>query len=213
MNNLLNQIFDKNIYNDFDYSKYTAKSPNWNVDKNYFEKAISEVKELKLIIEVGSWEGNSAICLANILKEKKIDAKIICVDVFTGDAIHWTDEFKSLLKLKNGFPTIYQHFISNVIRAGFQNVIFPLPLTSWAAARLLKINNVSVDLVYIDSSHTFPEIYYDLISFFDLLNNDGVLIGDDYGNSFPDIRKYVDQFCNERGIDVEIEGVKYKIKK
>lgn len=59
----------------------------WNGDSPIFKYIINQVKP-KLIVEVGSWMGQSACTMAAALKELNLDAAVICIDTWLGSKEH-----------------------------------------------------------------------------------------------------------------------------
>jgi predicted O-methyltransferase YrrM len=142
-------------------------------------KELCDKVEPGIIIEVGTWKGASAIEMA-----KHSDAMIYCVDTWLGAVEFWT-RFKETgerdLMLKNGYPSIYNQFLSNVIHEGLQHRIIPIPNTSSAGAEILKHYEVKADLIYIDGSHEYEDVKSDIKNYLPLLNDGGIMFGDDYG--------------------------------
>lgn len=166
----------------------------WNSDAEIFPQLINEVKP-SLIIEVGTWKGASAIHMASLVQALNLNTKIICVDTWLGALEMWTDKEDedrySALKLKNGYPTIYYQFLYNVIEAGFGDIIVPFPQTSSIAARYFEKMNIKADLIYIDASHDRNDVRDDIVAYSTILNDGGIMFGDDY-HTWQDVREAVD---------------------
>jgi hypothetical protein len=64
------------------------------------------------------------------------------------------------------------------------------------------------DLIYIDASHEYGPVKDDIAAFWPLLNDNGIMLGDDYSPSW----KGVVQAVNEFG-QAEINGVVWKFVK
>ena len=62
------------------------------------------------------------------------------------------------LKPIHGFPTVYYTFLSNVHRAGVQDVIAPLPISSLQGAQVLAHYGCQADAIYIDGSHEYDAV-------------------------------------------------------
>jgi predicted O-methyltransferase YrrM len=62
------------------------------------------------------------------------------------------------------------------------------------AARWLKARHVSADLIYVDAGHEEPDVYADLVNYYDLLGSGGVMLGDDWGWQ-PDVPNAVRRFA------------------
>lgn len=169
----------------------------WGGHPEFFESIISSSKP-KLIVEVGTWKGRSAITMADICKKHKIKAQIVCVDTWLGAAEFWVDHsdekrYKSL-GLKNGYPTVYYQFLSNVVQREHEDVIVPFPQASSVAAKFFKQMRLKPDLVYIDASHEYDDVLMDLRLWHDLLAPGGRLFGDDYCDHWHGVKHAVNNF-------------------
>lgn len=197
-------IIDNSIYNNLILLKEDLQG--WNGKSKIFQKLI-ESRIPKLIIEVGSWKGQSAITMAECVKRNSFDTKIICVDTWLG-ALEFWDRFKDTpernLILKNGYPQIYYQFLSNVVHRGVQDTIIPFPNTSVIASRYFKNNNIIPNMVYIDASHDELDVYYDIKNYYDILSKGGVIFGDDF-NNWKGVSNAVKKFCKEANKDFKIE--------
>lgn len=171
----------------------------WNSDHPVFDRLVEETQP-ETIIEVGTWKGRSAKHLAEASK-----ARIYCVDTWLGGIDHVMSE-KPVDDLKcdlAGSPQLYHQFLRN-----FQEEpeiaarIHPIQNTSTNGARLLAHCNVQAELIYIDGSHEYADVYADLVAYAQLLKPGGVLFGDDF-RSFPGVFAAVLRFAYESGRKVE----------
>ena len=162
------------------------------------------------------WKGQSTIHMTEIAK--KINPKIIliAIDTFLGSPKHWKpkhpNNFQQFLKLKFGYPQLYYQFLANVMHKGLENNIIPLPQTSVNAAIILKTLGIKGDIIHIDAAHDFENVYSDLVKYWDLLTEDGVLIGDDFAPGWPGFQRGVEYFCSERKLKFIVEKPKYIIR-
>jgi hypothetical protein len=177
----------------------------WNGLSSVFAKLISETKP-SLIIEVGTWKGQSAINMANFIKKNKYQTKILCIDTWLGalefwDSLAHTPE-RNLL-LKNGYPQIYYQFLSNVIHAQVEDIILPFPNTSDTAYRYLINKKIKSELIYIDASHEEEDVYRDVSNYYNMLSFGGIIFGDDY-NNWIGVNKSIRKFCQEKNLSFEV---------
>ena len=184
-----------NIYNNF--TPMPADTQGWNSDSGIFKNLINEIKP-KVIVEVGTWKGRSAINMASTVKAAGLKTKIYCVDTWLGAVEFWTshkDTTERNLLLKNGYPQIYYQFLSNVIHADHQDCIIPIPLPSTTAWQVLEHYNVKADLIYIDASHVYEDVLADIKNYSKVLNTPGIMFGDDIGISgqYFGVRKAVEE--------------------
>lgn len=197
-------IIDKTIYDNLILFKEDLQG--WNGNSKIFQKLI-ESRVPKLIIEVGSWKGQSAITMAECIKKNSFNTKIICVDTWLG-ALEFWDKFKNTpernLILKNGYPQIYYQFLSNVVHRNVQDIITPFPNTSVIASKYFKNNSIVADMIYIDASHDELDVYYDIKNYYDILSKGGVIFGDDF-NKWKGVGNAVKKFCKEENKNFKIE--------
>jgi SAM-dependent methyltransferase len=198
--NLLQLIHGHNPYNNFNYQHYPYKPIGWNIDKNLFQYLITETKP-KIILELGSWYGASAIALGNIIKELKLDTQIICVDTWLGSfefvGLHERDEERKLLPFF-GYPSAYYQFLSNICHSNLQDIVIPFPQTTKIACQWLKSKNIDVDLIYVDGNNETIDVYQDILYGWQLLTNNGIIFGDDYNNPrWLSINLGLNKFCSQ----------------
>jgi hypothetical protein len=75
---------------------------------------------------------------------------------------------------------LYEQFLSNVVRAGAQDRIVPLPQTTTIAGRLLGRIGVQAGLIDIDASNEYEDVLRDARIYWEILAPGGFLVGDDY---------------------------------
>jgi len=214
---LLKILYTKNPYKNFDFENFNYDDQNWDLDLRLFEE-IDRIKP-KLIIEVGTWKGGSAIKMASHIKQMKLDCKILCIDTWLGSLEFWhnKEDVNTYLglKLKNGYPTVYYQFLYNVIFKNLQDIIIPFPQTSNIVYNWLKWKKIKADLIYIDGSHNEEDVYNDAKNYYELLTEKGVLIGDDYKNkiAWPGVQKAINKFVKENSLSLETTSRLWLIKK
>ena len=109
-------------------------------------------------LEIGVFEGRSALwMLENILTHPT--SKITCLDVFSRK-----DAYKRLL--------------SNLKLSGFSHKVTMIKGRSQETLKTLPLE--SFDIVYIDGSHTAPDVLADAVLSWSVLKKGGVMIFDDY---------------------------------
>ncbi|MCS6958990.1 MAG: class I SAM-dependent methyltransferase [Pseudanabaenaceae cyanobacterium SKYGB_i_bin29] len=214
---LLLKFFDKSPYEDFPYLDYSCDLQGWGSTVTVFERLISQLLP-KLIIEVGTWKGASAIHMVDILKSHGIVCPVLCVDTWLGGLEVAKDNPISYLGVtvprRYGYSQLYFQFLANVMHRQAQNYIVPIPLHAVAAFKLLLYWRVSADLIYVDASHEEEDVYADLSNYWQLLRSGGVLLGDDYPDPrFPGVYAAVNRFAKENNLEIQSEGNKFWFKK
>lgn len=172
-------------------SLMTYDLQGWDSQNPAFEDSIKEIQP-KLIVEVGTWKGGSAVHMAKTCLKYYDDFEIVCIDTFLASVEHWTNIDSNLpaSRFKNGRPDIYEQFLSNVVHEGLQNYITPFPIDSINGALTLKSFGVTPDMVYIDAGHEYASVFMDLAHYKDILRSGGHLLGDDWFH--PPIKKAVE---------------------
>ena len=198
MNNLIN-------LKDINYiPEYQLDLGGWSGNSNVFKELI-EFKKPQIIVEVGTWKGQSALNMANIIKNLNLQTKIYCIDTWLGAEEFWTwlkDTPDRNLLFKNGYPQIYYQFLSNVFHTKNQDIITPIPTTSHIGSIILKYYNIKPDLIYIDGSHDYNDVLSDLNDYYNILNNNGIIFGDDI--PWLSVKNAIDIFCKNNNINYEI---------
>ena len=210
MISLREMLFDESPYKDFDASSVEPDLQGWGSDHPIFERLIQSLRPNR-VLEVGSWKGRSAINMATHLRKAGLAAEMICVDTWLGSPEHWlraAPGYHESLKLRNGYPTVYNTFLANVVRAGLTDIITPYASTSESAFHVFRQKNYTFDLIYLDAAHEFDAVTRDLLGCWSVLRDPGVILGDDYG-LWGTVTQAVDQFARDMGLTLTVESEKY----
>lgn len=174
----------------------------------------------RLIVEVGVWKGASATHLANCLKRAG-SGVLFAVDTWTGALEFWTRRFTSGsadperdLKFRNGMPTVYYSFLSNMVHQRVSDYVVPFPVPGRLAAALFAEKGMQADLVHIDAAHEYEDVVDDIRRWWPLVHPCGVLMGDDYSEWYTDdVVRAVDEWTAREGLTLEVEAPKWIVRK
>ncbi len=123
-------------------------------------------------LEIGSFEGNSAVFIAENFK----DSKIYCVDTWIGHEQYYKDE---------NFNEIEKNFDFNI--KNYSNII---KIKSKSDTFFKENKDLEFDVIYIDGDHHHDQVLLDCLNAWTLLKKNGMLICDDYiWSYFDDIKK------------------------
>lgn len=198
MDPLMRIFHDVSPYEGHDLAAHPQDMQGWGSADPLFERVIGALRP-QLIVEVGTWKGASAIHMARVARNLGLSSRIICIDTWLGSAEHIVDDqWRPSLRLKNGYPQLYFTFLTNVIASELTDVIIPLPIDTGNAARLLEVRGIRPDLVYLDGAHDYASVLNDLLRYWKLLKDTGVLIGDDYVN-WPEVTSAANDFAKQIG--------------
>ena len=146
----------------------------FSINAYYWNSIIKKNLNNFSYLEIGSWEGNSALYILKNFKTKKV----VCVDIWD----LYDDEYK-----KEHFER-FKNFNSN-LREFDQKFSFYKKTSD----NFFENNKEKFDLIYIDGSHEAPQVYNDLYNSWACLNSNGIIICDDYfyGNLYSNENKNV----------------------
>lgn len=113
-------------------------------------------------LEIGSYEGNSAIFVAENFKK----SQICCVDHWFGHEKYYDHQ---------DFSKIEKNFDFNV--KDYRNIV---KVKKKSDNFFLENKKNNFDVIYIDGDHTAKQVYKDCINAWNCLKVNGILILDDY---------------------------------
>ncbi|CAE7349492.1 unnamed protein product [Symbiodinium sp. CCMP2592] len=175
----------------------------------------SAVQPVSFWLELGAFEGGSAILTAQRVNLHGLNTSVVAVDTFLGDAHVIWERTKEERQKKNflrpdGTVALYDRFRSNVHDAGLQMCILPLPATSIVALKLmasLAARHVTPlpQVIYLDSAHEGGEVLLELRLAWKALSPGGILFGDDWVFAAGDncVQEDVLKFATEVGADLD----------
>ena len=121
------------------------------------------------VLEIGSWEGRSALFFLNYLPR----ARLTCIDTFEGGKEHQVGaDPKGFLR------QVEQRFDANT--KAFTRRIEKIKARSADALAQLGLGRRRFDLAYIDGSHLAIDVYSDAALTWPLMARGGLVIFDDY---------------------------------
>ena len=145
------QSYLKNKRTTTDYFSINAYYWNHIINKHFKEFSY---------LEVGSWEGNSAIYILKNYKTKKV----YCVDVWEKDKNYeelYTKNFKNFLLNMQEFVGRFSFFKDT-------------------SDNFFLKNKESFDIIYVDGTHEALQVERDINNSWKFLNLNGIMICDDY---------------------------------
>jgi predicted O-methyltransferase YrrM len=121
------------------------------------------------ILEIGSWEGRSALFFLNYLPL----SSIVCIDTFVGNAEHHLDPHFQRLALKAEAQFDFNlAALADRVEKNKGSAATVLPALGIAGRRF--------DLAYVDGSHMAADVYSDAVLTWSLMESGGIVIFDDY---------------------------------
>ena len=171
-------------------------SHGWFSHNRIFEKIFT--KDVKNVCELGSWLGSST----RFILDCAPNCHLYAID-------HWSDDIKDygnggLTSAKHDpgiekITTLWNQFLANCW--DYRERLHPIRSYTNEGLRFLSDFDIQMDVVYIDASHGYENVYNDIS---DSLMNwpNAKIIGDDY--SWVTVRKAVHDYADRNGFDVEV---------
>jgi predicted O-methyltransferase YrrM len=125
------------------------------------------------VLEIGSWQGRSAIFFLNFLPR----ARLTCIDTFAGGQEHREAAARSA-KEARALKLLERRFDANV--RGLAARIRKMKAMSGDALAQLGVEKRRFDIAYIDGGHRAVEVYADAVMTWPLMKRGGIVIFDDY---------------------------------
>ena len=150
----------------FIYDKFKSVNCNekWFCNNlNYLTNNFKNINNIKDVLEIGSYEGRSAIFFLKNFN----GCNISCVDTWSGSDEHDIIDFKLIEK---NFDLNTEFYQSNKHLTKYK-------MTS---NEFFKKNHKNFDLIYVDGDHSSDQVKIDLINSWNSLKNGGFLVLDDY---------------------------------
>ena len=141
------------------------------------------------ILEVGSWAGASAISWASAMKSLGLKGHVTCVDPW----LPYFDLDKEQISIGHyermndaaQAGAIRKLFEHNVACAGFCEVI--IPREGKSSDVLPELRDQSFDIIYLDGSHAYDDVVFDLRQAKRLIRPGGIVSGDDLELQLADL--------------------------
>lgn len=138
-------------------------------------KRMPERRERRRLMEIGSFEGRSAVwIIENMMLSKD---QLLCVDTWQGGEEHSNIDMAAVERRFDSNIKIAQR------KVGFPDVQKVKETSTWALAhqlRWVKDESQLFDFIYIDGSHRAADVLADAVMAWKLLRMDGIMIFDDY---------------------------------
>ena len=152
---------EKIVYNNF----ITENEKNkWFCNNLYFLKNnLPKNFNPENILEIGSFEGRSAIFFTNFYPNSLIS----CVDTWEGSDEHKNFNF---FKIENNFNNNTKYLVKSNRLKKYKK----------ASDIFFSENNILFDLIYIDGDHSSEQLCKDIYNSWKFLKKNGILVVDDY---------------------------------
>lgn len=153
-------------------------------------------------VEIGSWQGQSIMYLAERVKELNKKIKLYTIDIFTvgeqqnDGVVHHTGE------------DFYQNYLNNI--EPLKDYITTIRGSSHDVHT--QFENESIDFLFIDGDHSTEAVYKDLTLWYPKVKSGGIISGHDYTWVDGRVKLAVDRFFLFTGVFQEAGDSWMKVK-
>lgn len=172
-------------------------------DREYVLDEIRKLKNGSRVLEVGTFIAGTTIHLA----KARPDIKIYTIDInkWVNNDIGPGAGLAKHLSEKFNIDNIDDDFILNLQRAYAE----PYANITLLTGNSLELDIDDLDLVYLDGNHQYEHVLNELHYYYDRLNDNGVIMGDDVNaNGVYDALR---MFCLEKNLEYSIYSKTFKI--
>lgn len=164
-----------------------------NVTKQELLKLHELVKNNKsgAVVEIGSYFGASTLAMATALKKGEY---LYAIDIWQpATDLRPNPQTINRAHVKNQWITestsIFDVFERNI--QDYKNKIIPLIDYSIDAISFFTINDIGIDVLFIDGNHSVNAVTQDFELYFPQMNSNGIIIFHDY--AWPSVRSVIDE--------------------
>jgi predicted O-methyltransferase YrrM len=201
------------------FKKYWRKtSLKKEEDGNFLLNHIKQAKP-KNFLEIGVFHGVTSrnVCEVLFLLHGN-NFKYTGIDLFSTETELIKNEFVPKTNFSNPLKNIYYKYIiridpyslksvNNLLKK-FKNNINIIKGNSNLILKNIDLNEV--DYVFLDGGHKYETVKYDLEILTQVINNNGVILCDDYNLSYaPGVKKAIDDYIKEKNFNLKILNLRF----
>lgn len=156
--------------------------------------ALLEQHRPKVVVELGSWLGQSAIAMARMVR--RWGGTVTCVDTWCGEL----DENGASPDPAGKPPLMLLSCARAMVQAGISASVRLIPATTVDAAAQWQ---GPIDFLYVDAGHGYHDVMADLNAWVPYVRRGGVIAGDDYEHPrYPGVKLAWDEFEQAHGLSL-----------
>jgi predicted O-methyltransferase YrrM len=163
--------------------KHYQEIDGWFNHEAAYDYLISQMPEEGTFVELGAWLGKSSAYLC----DKATGKQITIIDTWKGSPNELTTTHALATQVD-----IYELFKANMGERKYKSI----KATSKAASK--KFADESLDVVFIDLTHTYEAVKEDIALWLPKVKKGGILAGDDYHENWPGVIQAVDELLYGR---------------
>jgi hypothetical protein len=169
-------------------------------DSSWYQSLAGLFNDGSVFVEIGSFEGRSAVCLAESIFKLNKKITLHCVDPFTGNPEQ--DEYGYLSKNPD---CLYDKFNENT--GFYQKRKIIVPHRGYSNTICNEFADNSVDFIFIDARHEYEFVLEDIECWYPKLKSGGIMSGHDYRTDYASgngVHLAVVEFCKNNNITYKL---------
>ena len=196
------------------YKKYWRKTSLKQKGVGDFLLHHIEQKKPKNFLEIGVFHGVTSRNVCELLYSIHGDNfKFTGIDLFINDPKILKDEYIPQTKFSNPLKTIYYKYIIKLEPYSIESVLKLLEkykkninIIKGNSNKVLKeISLEKFDYAFLDGGHKYETVKNDLENLSKVINNNGLVMCDDYDLSYaPGVKKAIDNFVSDKKYNLKI---------
>lgn len=156
-------------------------------EARFYRQQVRRARVSARFVEIGSWKGRSAYCMADEIRDSGKAIEFWCVDTWRG-----SDEHQDLAEVRE--DRLFDEFMNNV--SPVSDYLTPLRMASVEASE--QFDDRSLDFVFIDAAHDYENVLVDIRAWQGKIRPGGVLAGHDYKHDWPGVVQAVEEAFGAR---------------
>lgn len=154
----------------FTYDWFSPCIPVWR-------ELLSQMPEVGKVLEIGSYEGRSAVWLIESAFKAGGKGEMYCIDTWQGGVEHGAADMVA----------VEETFLRNIATAKTRSRsdvsvhVLKGSSSGLLASLVSEGHALSFDVIHVDGSHQCPDVLSDLVLSFQLCKVGGLILCDDYG--------------------------------
>eukprot|EP00210_Caulerpa_lentillifera_P001094 g1055.t1 len=200
---------DHEVYKDMKLR--SLDTSGWDQGESLYQQLVDSL-EPNTVVEVGVWKGSSATKLATALKQRN-SGVFVAVDTWLPVLNFWQHHsaFNRMKDLQfiNGYPDIFHTFTGNMVHENLTQAVIPFPATSRVASDFFESRKTKAEIIHIDAAHFYLDVVEDLELWWKHLRPGGIMLGDDWSNSWPGVVKAVREHAERYNLTINVFNNKW----
>jgi predicted O-methyltransferase YrrM len=170
-------------YNLTDYPQY-----DFFTYSLYYSYIAQKLKNGDIFVEIGSWLGQSAVFMAEKIKQRNLNVKFYTIDFFDSDEIKESSWEMTMEITKE--KKIYETYLENIEHV--KDYIVTIIGNSKEVYK--QFEDESIDYLFIDGDHTHEGFAQDIKLWYPKVKTGGIVSGHDYIWGGKGVKPVIDAF-------------------